>query len=110
MVKETKEILAELKVEVFFNKLMVQLSEMIFMNFSLLLVTFILLINVFSTNVISLGFLFFAMYLIYLNLSFYKEMESQAKQRWVLQFLLLPYLLLDILIQLLVTIPLEITP
>jgi len=57
MVKETKEILAELKVEVFFNKLMVQLSEMIFMNFSLLLVTFILLINVFSTNVISLGFL-----------------------------------------------------
>jgi hypothetical protein len=78
---------------------------MLYMNFGLLLVTFILMINVFSTNLLSLGYLVFALVLIFLNISFYKDIESQEAQIRVLKYFLLPYLLLDIFSQLIATVP-----
>ena len=68
-----KAVYAELKGEVFFNKLVMQLTETISLNFSLLLVTFILLINVFQTNLLSFGYLISALILIYMNISFFKD-------------------------------------
>lgn len=50
-----------------------QLTETISLNFSLLLVTFILLINVFQTNLLSFGYLISALILIYMNISFFKD-------------------------------------
>lgn len=71
-----KELCAELKGETFFNKFLIQLAETVYMNFGLLLVTFILLINVFSTNLLSLGYLVFALVLIFLNITFFKDIDS----------------------------------
>ena len=71
-----KELCAELKGETYFNKFLIQLAETVYMNFGLLLVTFILLINVFSTNLLSLGYLVFALVLIFLNITFFKDIDS----------------------------------
>jgi hypothetical protein len=65
------------------------------MDFNMILVTFILLINIFSTSLLSLGYLVFALVLVYNNISFYKDIESQEAQIRVLRYFLLPYLLLD---------------
>lgn len=65
------------------------------MDFNMILVTFILLINIFSTSLLSLGYLVFALVLVYNNISFYKDIESQEAQIRVLRYFLLPYLLMD---------------
>lgn len=65
------------------------------MDFNMILVTFILMINIFSTSLLSLGYLVFALVLVYNNISFYKDIESQEAQIRVLRYFLLPYLLMD---------------
>jgi hypothetical protein len=59
-----------------FNKCLQKAGEIIYMHFSLLLVFFILVINVFQNNLLSLGYLLFAMILIYNNRTFFRDMES----------------------------------
>ena len=75
------------------------------MNFGLLLVAFMLIINVLSRNVIALGYLVFAVVLISLSINFYKDINSQETTIKVLRYYLLPYLMLDVFLQLFATVP-----
>lgn len=71
---------------------------MLYTNFSLLLIMFILFISIFAKSVLSLGYFIFSMLLIYNNRSFFKHTGSSSSQTRILKYWLMPYLLLDILL------------
>lgn len=88
----------ELSDEISQNQVVKSLSEMLYTNFSLLLIMFILFISIFAKSVLSLGYFIFSMLLIYNNRSFFKHTGSSSSQTRILEYWLMPYLLLDILL------------
>ena len=80
---------------------------MVYTNFSLLLIMFVLFISIFAKSLLSLGYFIFSMLLIYNNRSFFKDSESSSNQIYILKYFLMPYLLLDILLQLILEIPIN---
>jgi len=71
---------------------------MVYTNFSLLMIMFVLFISIFAKSLLSLGYFIFSMLLIYNNRSFFKDSESSSNQVYILKYWLMPYLLLDILL------------
>lgn len=51
---------------------------MIYTNFSLLLIMFVLFISIFSKTLLSFGYFIFSMILIYNNRNFFKDTESSS--------------------------------
>ena len=66
---------------------------------------FVLFISIFAKSLLSLGYFIFSMLLIYNNRSFFKDSESPSSQIYILKYWLMPYLLLDILLQLILETP-----
>lgn len=60
------------------------------------MIIFLLLTSVFSHNFVALGYFIFSMVLIYNYRNFFKRTEAKERQKRILKYYLLPYLLLDI--------------
>ena len=73
------------------------MSDNLYANFALIMILFLMLTSVFSSNFVALGYFCFSMVLIYNYRNFFVESESRDNQIIILKYFLLPYLLLDIL-------------
>lgn len=88
----------ELSAEIYQNRAIKGLSSIVYTNFSLLMIMFVLFISIFAKSLLSLGYFIFSMLLIYNNRSFFKDSDSASNQVYILKYWLMPYLLLDILL------------
>ena len=79
----------------------------IFTIFPLLMIAFTLAVSIFNKSLLSFGYIFFVMFLIEDSKYFFKKWESKKRLLFILQRLLLPYLLFDIFIQLLYQMPVD---
>jgi len=82
-------------------------EELLFTNFALIMITFLLLTSVFSHNFIALGYFVFSMILCFNYRNFFTDTKARDNQLLILQYFLLPYLLIDIAAQLCTQIPFE---
>ena len=87
------------------NKWVSSCEESLYIRFPIVMVSLILAIAIFNETVISLGYLLIAMLLI-IDLFGLSESDNYAKKlSFKLKWILLPYLLLDVLFQLMIQIP-----
>jgi len=77
----------------------------LYTTFPILLVAFTLAISIFNRSVLSFGYIIFVMMLVYDNINFLKQRASQDRTYAILKYLMLPYLLFDILLQLIYQMP-----
>jgi hypothetical protein len=95
-----KELAKELQNERSMIRLFNFLCEILYTNFALIMIFFLMLTSVFSLNYIALGYFFFSMILIHNYRNFFQDSNARDRQMIILKWFLLPYLLLDILTQL----------
>ena len=79
----------------------------LYTNFSLVMICFLILISIFSRSLLSYGYFLACMALILTSRRFFEDTKSQNKQLKLLKYFLLPYLLMDILLQLIYQIPIK---
>lgn len=75
-------------------------ADAIYTNFALVMILFLMLTSVFSHNLIALGYFVFSMVLMLNYRNFFQQSSARDNQIIILKYFLLPYLLLDILLQL----------
>jgi hypothetical protein len=95
-----KELAKELQNERSMIRLFNFMCEILYTNFALIMIFFLMLTSVFSLNYIALGYFFFSMILIHNYRNFFQDSNARDRQMIILKWFLLPYLLLDILTQL----------
>lgn len=95
-----KELARELQNERSMIRLFNFFCEILYTNFALIMIFFLMLTSVFSLNYIALGYFFFSMILIHNYRNFFQDSNARDRQMIILKWFLLPYLLLDILTQL----------
>ena len=61
------------------------------------MITFLILTSVFSHNFIALGYFIFSMVLVFNYRNFFKNQSARENQIIFLKYILLPYILLDVL-------------
>lgn len=76
--RDTDQLRRELTAEETSTRVIKGLSAMIYTNFSLLLIMFVLFISIFSKTLLSFGYFIFSMILIYNNRNFFKDTESSS--------------------------------
>lgn len=102
---DTKEIAKQFNIENKMIRFLTALESDVYANFALIMITFLLITSVFSNNFVALGYFAFSMILIINYRNFFTDSRSKDGQVFVLKFFLLPYLLLDILAQLVSQVP-----
>jgi len=92
-----KELAKELQNERSMIRLFNFMCEILYTNFALIMIFFLMLTSVFSLNYIALGYFFFSMILIHNYRNFFQDSNARDRQMIILKWFLLPYLLVDIL-------------
>ena len=115
--KTQKQLIKELKQQFGMSKLIKAWSETIYTTFPILLIAFTLAISIFNTSILSFGYIVFVTILVFDNIGFMQkddhvvvddgEKEPKVTLYWILKYFMLPYLLIDILLQLIYQMPFE---
>ena len=82
-------------------------SENLFTTFPILLIAFTLAISIFNQSILSFGYILFVLVLVFDNLNFFKRSEETNRLYYTLKYFMLPYLLIDILLQLIYQMPFD---
>ena len=82
-------------------------SENLFTTFPILLIAFTLAISIFNQSILSFGYIIFVLVLVLDNLNFFKRSEETNRLYYTLKYFMLPYLLIDILLQLIYQMPFD---
>lgn len=82
------------------SKLIKGWSEALYTTFPIILIAFTLAISIFNQSILSFGYIIFVMILVFDNINFLKQREGQDRMYTILKFFMLPYLLVDIFLQL----------
>ena len=103
-----EQILSDIKVQIGLSHVTKVWGEYIFTYFPMIMIAFTLAVSIFNQSLLSYGYMIFVMVLIEDSKSFFKTEEGgHARLHFILKYLLLPYLLLDILLQLVYQMPFE---
>ena len=89
------------------SKLIKSWSETLYETFPIMLIAFTLAISIFNQSILSFGYIIFVMILVFDNIHFLKSDRGQDRLRNILKYFMLPYLLLDILLQLIYQMPIK---
>ena len=98
--KSMKHLTRDLKQQFGMSKMMKSWSHMLYETFPILLIAFTLAISIFNQSILSFGYIIFVMILVFDNIQFLKNTEGQDRLHKTLKYFMLPYLLIDILLQL----------
>ena len=106
--RPAKQILSDLKVQIRVSQITREWGNFIFTFFPMLMISFTLAVSIFNQSLLSFGYMLFVMFLIEDSKNFFKTEEGGHKRlHFILKYLLLPYLLVDILLQLIYQMPVE---
>jgi hypothetical protein len=94
------EIRKEIQSEMSWLRTKTSLSTTVYGNFELIMIAFLLVLSIFSRSLLALGYFIFCMILIYHSGKFLADDKAQNFTKVLLGKCLLPYLLIDILLQL----------
>lgn len=75
-------------------------TETIYTTFPILLIAFTLAISIFNQSILSFGYIIFVMVLVVDNIKFLKDIQDKNRLETTLKYFMLPYLLVDIFLQL----------
>ena len=103
--RSIKQIKRELKGQVNITTSTKAWSSAIFTIFPLLMIAFTLSVSIFNKSLLSFGYIIFVMFLIEDSKYFFKNWQSKERLLFILENMLLPYLLFDILLQLIYQMP-----
>ena len=95
-----KHVKRDLKQQFGMSKLIKGWSEALYTTFPIILIAFTLAISIFNQSILSFGYIIFVMILVFDNINFLKQREGQDRMYTILKFFMLPYLLVDIFLQL----------
>lgn len=87
------------------SKLIKSWSETLYTTFPIVLIAFTLAISIFNQSILSFGYIIFVMILVFDNINFLKQRQGQDRLYLTLKYFMLPYLLIDILLQLIYQMP-----
>ena len=104
-IKTIKQTKKDLKIQFGMSKTIREWQENLFKTFPLYLITFTLAISIFNKSILSFGYIVFVMILINNIKNFYKRWDVNDELYYILNYLLMPYLLFDILITLIFQMP-----
>ena len=82
-------------------------SENLFTTFPILLIAFTLAISIFNQSILSFGYIIFVLILVLDNINFFKRSDETNRLYYTLKYFMLPYLLIDILLQLIYQMPFD---
>ena len=82
-------------------------SENLFTTFPILLIAFTLAISIFNQSILSFGYIIFVLILVFDNINFFKRSDETNRLYYTLKYFMLPYLLIDILLQLIYQMPFD---
>lgn len=82
------------------SKLMKSWTETLYTTFPIMLIAFTLAISIFNQSILSFGYIVFVMVLTIDNIQFLKKRGDKDRLYTTLKYFMLPYLLIDILLQL----------
>ena len=100
-----KQVIRDLKQQVDITQSTHAWQSVIFTIFPLLMIAFTLAVSIFNKSLLSFGYIIFVMFLIEDSKYFFKEWASKERLLFILEYMLLPYLLFDILLQLIYQMP-----
>lgn len=106
--QQTKQLKRLLKQQFGMSKCIKSWAETLYLTFPILLIAFTLAISIFNTSILSFGYIIFVMVLVFDNIRFLKHEQGQARMLCILKYCMLPYLLVDILLQLIYQMPLDV--
>ena len=95
-----KQIISDLKQQVGIAQKATDWTSASFAIFPMLMIAFTLAVSIFNKSLLSFGYIIFVMFLIEDSKYFFKKWQSKERLLRILEYMLLPYLLFDILLQL----------
>ena len=97
--RTAKQILSDVKVQIGLAHITKVWGEYIFTYFPMIMIAFTLAVSIFNQSLLSFGYMIFVMILIEDSKYFFKTEEGgHIRLNFILKYLLLPYLLIDILL------------
>ena len=103
--KSMKHLTGDLKQQFGMSSLIKGWSATLYETFPILLIAFTLAISIFNQSILSFGYIIFVMILVFDNIQFLKKKDGQDRLHKTLKYGMLPYLLIDIFLQLIYQMP-----